>query len=66
MTSKRKALVILFFIFLGGALAASFVFPQYVKVPGIPSTPFLLGLDLQGGIHLVYEADNYFFTFNFV
>ena len=57
MTSKRKALLILFFVFLGGVLAASFVFPQYIKIPGIPNTPFKLGLDLQGGIHLVYQAD---------
>mgnify|MGYP002152237653 CR=1 FL=1 len=57
MTPKKKALLILFFVFLGGALAASFVFPQYVKIPGIGNTPFKLGLDLQGGLHLVYEAD---------
>ncbi|MDA1337468.1 MAG: protein translocase subunit SecD [bacterium] len=57
MTSRKKALLILFFVFLGGALSASFIFPQYVKVPGIPNTPFKLGLDLQGGVHLVYEAD---------
>ena len=57
MTTKKKALLILFFVFLGGALATSFVFPQYVKIPGIGNTPFKLGLDLQGGLHLVYEAD---------
>ena len=57
MTPKKKALLILFFVFLGGALAASFVFPQYIKIPGIPNTPFKLGLDLQGGLHLVYEAN---------
>ena len=57
MTPKKKALLILFFVFLGGALAASFVFPQYLKIPGVGNTPFKLGLDLQGGLHLVYEAD---------
>jgi len=57
MTLKRKALLILFFVFLLGALAASFVFPQYLKIPRIPNVPFQLGLDLQGGLHLVYEAD---------
>ncbi len=27
------------------------------QIPRIPNVPFRLGLDLQGGIHLVYEAD---------
>ena len=27
------------------------------NVPRIPVVPFQLGLDLQGGIHLVYQAD---------
>lgn len=49
--------MILFFVFFLGALAASFVFPQYLKVPGMANVPFRLGLDLQGGLHLVYEAD---------
>jgi len=57
MTPKKKALLILFFVFLGGALAASFVFPQYLQVPRVPNIPFQLGLDLKGGLHLVYEAD---------
>ena len=57
MTPKKKALLILFFVFFLGALAASFVFPQYLKVPGVANIPFQLGLDLQGGLHLVYEAD---------
>jgi preprotein translocase subunit SecD len=57
MTIKRKAVLILFFALLLGAVAASFVFPQYVKIPRVPNVPFQLGLDLQGGIHLVYQAD---------
>jgi len=57
MTPKRKALLILFVSFALGALAASFVFPQYVKIPWVPRTDFKLGLDLQGGLHLVYQAD---------
>lgn len=28
-----------------------------VALPTIPEKPFKLGLDLQGGVHLVYEAD---------
>jgi len=42
-------------------LAAVFAFPQYANKIGIPTdgfnNPFKLGLDLQGGTHLVYEAD---------
>ncbi|MFH1315448.1 MAG: protein translocase subunit SecD [Candidatus Uhrbacteria bacterium] len=42
-------------------LAAVFAFPQYASKIGIPTdsfnNPFKLGLDLQGGTHLVYEAD---------
>jgi preprotein translocase subunit SecD len=57
MTLKRKALLILFVSFVLGALAASFVFPQYVQMPWISNIPFKLGLDLQGGLHLVYQAD---------
>jgi len=57
MTPKKKALLILFAVFFMGALAASFVFPQHIKISGVPNIPFELGLDLQGGLHLVYEAD---------
>jgi len=28
-----------------------------IKIPHFPNKPFKLGLDLQGGTHLVYEAD---------
>jgi len=28
-----------------------------IKIPHFPSVPFKLGLDLQGGSHLVYQAD---------
>ncbi|MFB6225953.1 MAG: protein translocase subunit SecD [Candidatus Paceibacteria bacterium] len=50
--------------------AAFYVFPAYgnqaidkinntvpLGLPHVPEEPFKLGLDLQGGIHLVYEAD---------
>jgi len=33
------------------------VFNSQLKIPHFPEIPFRLGLDLQGGIHLVYEAD---------
>ncbi|HCM36438.1 MAG TPA: protein translocase subunit SecD [Candidatus Wildermuthbacteria bacterium] len=50
---------------LAGVAAGFFVFPEQVnlrlaKLPGspqVPVIPFRLGLDLQGGVHLVYEAD---------
>lgn len=38
----------------GIAILSSFI---PVSVPHIPEIPFFLGLDLQGGTHLVYEAD---------
>ena len=42
-------------------LALGFVFPQYAAKIGVPTSgfdsSFRLGLDLQGGTHLVYEAD---------
>ena len=28
-----------------------------LKLPHFPEKPFKLGLDLQGGVHLVYQAD---------
>ncbi len=40
-------------VILFGVLAALFAYP----VAGFPSKPFRLGLDLQGGSHLVYQAD---------
>ncbi|OGM97004.1 MAG: protein-export membrane protein SecD [Candidatus Yanofskybacteria bacterium RIFCSPHIGHO2_01_FULL_39_8b] len=30
---------------------------QFSKLPSIPEKPFVLGLDLLGGAHLLYEAD---------
>jgi len=33
------------------------IFNYQLKLPQIPDIPFKLGLDLQGGIHLLYEAD---------
>ncbi len=67
MRKKRVYLVLLALLILG-ALSALFVYPQYVNgllgktgiIPSfvrIPEVPFQLGLDLQGGMHLVYQAD---------
>jgi protein-export membrane protein SecD len=36
---------------------ARVVYLDQIKIPQIKGTPFRLGLDLQGGTHLVYEAD---------
>ncbi len=69
LKKKTSALVIL--VFLIGLLAAFFNYPQawnqgadWVNgklglevVPHFIEQPFKLGLDLQGGTHLVYEAD---------
>lgn len=53
------------FILLAGTAAGFFDFPerinpylkQFPTSPQIPVVPFRLGLDLQGGVHLVYKAD---------
>ncbi|MFC1630073.1 protein translocase subunit SecD [Patescibacteria group bacterium] len=65
-------LIILFLLFLAAAnlgypnyfnKAADSINSQFnlqesrLKVPHFPEIPFLLGLDLQGGSHLLYEAD---------
>ncbi|MBI2642595.1 MAG: protein translocase subunit SecD [Candidatus Wildermuthbacteria bacterium] len=47
--AKGKVFIILALILLVGAAAGYFVYQQ--------ARPFQLGLDLQGGVHLVYEAD---------
>ncbi len=64
--NKNKTYTIIIIIFILAFFAGNFVFPFY-KIPGIggylnflkfiPEKSFKLGLDLQGGTHLVYEAD---------
>lgn len=63
---KGKTLLIVGIILVAGIAAGFFDIPQYANswakklpfsLPVIPEKPFQLGLDLQGGIHLVYEAD---------
>src|SRR3989338_8849512 len=67
MRKKRVYLIILALMLLG-VFSALFVYPQYINgllgktgiIPSsirIPEVPFQLGLDLQGGMHLVYQAD---------
>jgi len=55
--SKKKTYLIIFFIFILAFFAGNLVYPQFLKLPLLPEIPFKLGLDLQGGSHLVYEAD---------
>lgn len=61
MTSIRKKSWTLIVVILVLALLASFfdypVPAQYPFAAQLNSMPFKLGLDLQGGAHLVYEAD---------
>lgn len=49
--------MVCFFILALAFLAGNFVYPQLLNLPNFPDIPFKLGLDLQGGTHLVYEAD---------
>ncbi|MFC1663683.1 protein translocase subunit SecD [Patescibacteria group bacterium] len=64
-----KKIWLTFFIIILAIIAGVFDYPQYfnqgvdyasnfqVKLPKFPEVPFKLGLDLQGGTHLLYEAD---------
>lgn len=68
---KRNVVILLTLIAVLALGAAAFDYPQYanrairtvnntteiISIPQISEVPFRLGLDLQGGIHLVYEAD---------
>ena len=55
--SKKKTYIIVVIIFLLAFLAGNLIYPQFLKLPHFPEKPFKLGLDLQGGVHLVYQAD---------
>lgn len=55
--SKNRVYLIVLGIFILALLAGEFVYPQFLKLPFFPQKDFKLGLDLQGGTHLVYEAD---------
>ena len=54
---KNKLYLLVFFILASAFLAGNFVFPQFLNLSFLPEKDFKLGLDLQGGSHLVYEAD---------
>ncbi len=55
--SKKRIYIIIGVIFILAFFAGNLVYPQLLKLPHFPQIPFKLGLDLQGGSHLVYEAD---------
>ncbi|MCX6765343.1 MAG: protein translocase subunit SecD [Candidatus Nealsonbacteria bacterium] len=70
MTSKKNSYLILLGILVLTLLGGFLIQPNYYNsavdflnknlafnIPNMPSKPFKLGLDLQGGTHLVYEAD---------
>ena len=55
--SKKKVYLIVVFIFILAFFAGNLVYPQLLNISQIPEMPFKLGLDLQGGTHLIYDAD---------
>lgn len=67
---KKRIYLFLTFILILTVLAGLLDEPKYynqgvnfldskfgLKTPHFPEMPFKLGLDLQGGVHLIYEAD---------
>ena len=56
---KRRVYFVLIGIIILGSLAGNLAYPKYIKslIPQFWDIPFRLGLDLQGGTHLIYEAD---------
>lgn len=54
---KKKVYLTIAAIFLLAFLAGNLVDSRFLKLPVLSDIPFKLGLDLQGGTHLVYEAD---------
>jgi len=52
----KNFLIVIFILFLG-FLSFNFVYPQFLNLNFIPKIDFKLGLDLQGGVHLIYQAD---------
>ena len=55
--TKAQVYLIIVGIFILGFLAGNFAYPEALNLGFIPKVPFKLGLDLQGGIHLVYQTD---------
>jgi len=55
MLQTRKSYIAITTILVLTFFAANFVYPKFLKL--LPEVPFKLGLDLQGGTHLIYQAD---------
>lgn len=68
--SKKKNYINVVLILILAFLAVNFCYPKYfnlgvdflnektgIKLPYFWQKPFMLGLDLQGGAHLLYQAD---------
>lgn len=54
---KKKNFLILIFILILGFLGFNLIYPDFLNLPYFPKVPFKLGLDLQGGTHLIYQID---------
>ncbi|MBI4101569.1 MAG: protein translocase subunit SecD [Candidatus Nealsonbacteria bacterium] len=57
MAAKKKNYIAVLLIFVLAFLAGNFVYPQLLNIPYFQDKDFKLGLDLQGGTHLIYGAD---------
>lgn len=55
--SKNQVYIIVVGILALAFFAGNFVWPQFLNLGFIPNIPYKLGLDLQGGVYLVYQAD---------
>ena len=55
--SKKKTYFTVGIILVLAFLAGNFIYPELLGLPYLSERDFELGLDLQGGIHLLYEAD---------
>jgi len=55
MLQTKKSYIAITTILVLTFFAANFVYPKFLKL--LPEVPFKLGLDLQGGTHLIYQAD---------
>ncbi|MBI2626320.1 MAG: protein translocase subunit SecD, partial [Candidatus Nealsonbacteria bacterium] len=54
---KNRVYITVLAIFILAFLAGNFDFPELLNLKYFPAKDFKLGLDLQGGTHLIYEAD---------
>ena len=54
---RNRVYVAIAVIFLMAFISGNFDYPQFLNLKYFPKKDFKLGLDLQGGAHLLYEAD---------